>query len=385
MMNTKLLHQRTGIPTLTKRALITGVTGQDGAYLAELLLKKDYEVHGIKRRASSFNTDRIDHLYQDPHESEPDFFLHYGDMTDSTNLIRVVQEVQPDEIYNLAAQSHVAVSFETPEYTANADAIGPLRLLEAIRLLKLTDKTRFYQASTSELYGLVQEVPQNETTAFYPRSPYAAAKAYAYWITVNYRQAYGMYACNGILFNHESPVRGETFVTRKITRALARIQTGRQKVLHLGNIDAKRDWGHARDFVEAQWLILQQDEPDDFVIATGEQHSVREFIELAMEFLGIKISWEGSGIDEVGRVVANTNQQGPQTGDIIVRVDPRYFRPTDVGTLLGDASKAKKILGWETKTSFAELVQEMITEDLRMAQLDTTIAKQGHQVFNYHE
>ena len=385
MMNTKLLHQSIRIPALTKRALITGITGQDGAYLAELLLNKGYEVHGLKRRASSFNTDRIDHLYQDPHESEPDFFLHYGDMTDSTNLIRVVQEVQPDEIYNLATQSHVAVSFETPEYTANADAIGPLRLLEAIRLLKLTDKTRFYQASTSELYGLVQEVPQNETTAFYPRSPYAAAKAYAYWITVNYRQAYGMYACNGILFNHESPVRGETFVTRKITRALARIQTGRQKVLHLGNIDAKRDWGHARDFVEAQWLILQQDEPDDFVIATGEQHSVREFIELVVEFLGIKIGWEGSGVDEVGRVIANIHQQGPQAGDIIIRVDPRYFRPTDVGTLLGDASKAKKILGWEPKTSFAELVQEMIKEDLRMSQLDATIAKEGHQVFNYHE
>ncbi len=385
MMNTKLLHQSIRIPALTKRALITGITGQDGAYLAELLLNKGYEVHGLKRRASSFNTDRIDHLYQDPHESEPDFFLHYGDMTDSTNLIRVVQEVQPDEIYNLATQSHVAVSFETPEYTANADAIGPLRLLEAIRLLKLTDKTRFYQASTSELYGLVQEVPQNETTAFYPRSPYAAAKAYAYWITVNYRQAYGMYACNGILFNHESPVRGETFVTRKITRALARIQTGRQKVLHLGNIDAKRDWGHARDFVEAQWLILQQDEPDDFVIATGEQHSVREFIELVVEFLGIKIGWEGSGVDEVGRVIANIHQQGPQAGDIIIRVDPRYFRPTDVGTLLGDASKAKKILGWEPKTSFAELVEEMIREDLRMAQRDATIAKEGYQVFNYHE
>ena len=370
---------------MTKRALITGVTGQDGAYLAEFLLEKGYEVHGIKRRASSFNTDRIDHLYQDPHVANRDFILHYGDMTDSTNLIRVVQECQPDEIYNLAAQSHVAVSFETPEYTANADAIGPLRLLEAIRLLKLTEKTRFYQASTSELFGLVQEVPQNESTPFYPRSPYAAAKAYAYWITVNYREGYGMFACNGILFNHESPVRGETFVTRKITRALARINTGLQKVVHLGNIDAKRDWGHARDFVEAQWLILQQEKPDDFVIATGKQHSVREFIELAADYLGIRIGWEGSGVDEVGRVIENSNQHGPQAGDIIVRIDPRYFRPTDVGTLLGDATKAKDVLGWEPKTSFTELVEEMIKEDLRMAQRDATIAKQGYQVFNYHE
>ncbi len=370
---------------MAKRALITGVTGQDGAYLAEFLLAKGYEVHGIKRRASSFNTDRIDHLYQDPHVANRDFILHYGDMTDSTNLIRVVQECQPDEIYNLAAQSHVAVSFETPEYTANADAIGPLRLLEAIRLLKLTDKTRFYQASTSELFGLVKEVPQSETTAFYPRSPYAAAKAYAYWITVNYREGYDMFACNGILFNHESPVRGETFVTRKITRALARINTGLQKVVHLGNIDAKRDWGHARDFVEAQWLILQQDKPEDYVIATGKQHSVREFIELAAKFLGIRIGWEGSGIDEVGRVIENSSQQGPQAGDIIVRIDPRYFRPTDVGTLLGDATKAKDVLGWEPKTSFNELVEEMIKEDLRMAQRDATIAKEGYQVFNYHE
>lgn len=370
---------------MTKRALITGITGQDGAFLAELLLVKGYEVHGIKRRASSFNTKRIDHLYKDPHEPDPDLILHYGDMTDSTNLIRVVQEVQPDEVYNLAAQSHVAVSFETPEYTANADAIGPLRLLEAIRLLKLTEKTRFYQASTSELYGLVQEVPQNENTPFYPRSPYAAAKAYAYWITVNYRQAYDIYACNGILFNHESPVRGETFVTRKITRALARIKTGLQKVVHLGNLDAQRDWGHARDFVEAKWLILQQDEPDDYVIATGEQHSVREFIELAVEFLGIEISWEGSSAEEVGKVVANTSQQGPQAGDIIVRVDPRYLRPTEVGSLIGDATKAKNILGWEPKTSFVELVEEMIREDLRMAQRDATIAKEGYQVFDYHE
>ena len=370
---------------MTKRALITGITGQDGAYLAELLLGKGYEVHGIKRRASSFNTDRIDHLYQDPHETDRNFILHYGDMTDSSNLIRVVQDTQPDEIYNLAAQSHVAVSFETPEYTANADAIGPLRLLEAVRLLDLTDKTRFYQASTSELFGLVQEVPQTETTPFCPRSPYAAAKAYAYWITANYREAYDMYACNGILFNHESPLRGETFVTRKITRALARITTGLQTVVHLGNIDAKRDWGHARDFVEAQWLILQQDKPDDYVIATGEQHSVREFIELAAEFLGIKIGWEGSGVDEVGRVVANSNQQGPPVGEIIVRIDPRYFRPTDVGTLLGDATKARNVLGWEPETSFEELVEEMIKEDLLIAKRDIAFGKDGYKVFNYHE
>ncbi len=370
---------------MTKRALITGVTGQDGAYLAEFLLKKGYEVHGIKRRASSFNTDRIDHLYQDPHVADRDFILHYGDMTDSTNLIRVVQEVQPDEIYNLAAQSHVAVSFETPEYTANTDAIGPLRLLEAIRLLNLTDKTRFYQASTSELYGQVQETPQNENTPFYPRSPYAVAKLYAYWITVNYRQAYGMYTCNGILFNHESPVRGETFVTRKITRALARIKTGLQNVVHLGNLDSKRDWGHAYDFVEAQWLILQQDTPDDYVIATGEQYSVREFIEHAVANLGIRISWEGNGIDEVGRVVENKGDSGPQIDDIIVRIDPRYFRPTEVESLLGDASKAKKQLGWEPKISFAKLVEEMVEEDLAIAQRDAIIAKEGFKVFNHHE
>ena len=370
---------------MTKRALITGVTGQDGAYLAEFLLKKGYEVHGLKRRASSFNTDRIDHLYQDPHESHREFILHYGDMTDSTNLIRVVQECQPDEIYNLAAQSHVAVSFETPEYTANADAIGPLRLLEAIRLLKLTDKTRFYQASTSELYGRVQETPQNENTPFYPRSPYGVAKLYAYWITVNYREAYDMFACNGILFNHESPVRGETFVTRKITRALARIKTGLQKVVHLGNIDAKRDWGHARDFVEAQWMILQQDEPDDYVIATGEQYSVRDFIENAVEHLGIKLCWEGSGLDEVGRVAEAADNEGPQPGDVIVRIDPRYFRPTEVESLLGDASKAKKKLGWEPKISFAELVEEMIKEDLEIAQRDAIVAKEGFRVFNHHE
>ena len=370
---------------MNKRALITGVTGQDGAYLAEFLLTKGYEVHGIKRRASSFNTDRIDHIYQDPHVSNRDFILHYGDMTDSTNLIRVVQEVQPDEIYNLAAQSHVAVSFETPEYTANTDAMGPLRLLEAIRLLKLTDKTRFYQASTSELYGQVQETPQTETTPFYPRSPYAVAKLYAYWIAVNYREAYGMYACNGILFNHESPVRGETFVTRKITRALARIKTGLQQSLHLGNIDSKRDWGHARDFVEAQWMILQQDSPDDYVIATGEQYSVRQFIEHATGHLGITINWEGSGLDELGRVVENRDDYGPKAGDIIVRIDPRYFRPTEVETLLGDASKARNNLGWQPKISFAQLVEEMVTEDLAIAQRDAVIAKKGFKIFNHHE
>ena len=370
---------------MKKRALITGVTGQDGAYLAEFLLTKGYEVHGIKRRASSFNTDRIDHIYQDPHVDNRDFILHYGGMTDSTNLIRVVQEVQPDEIYNLAAQSHVAVSFETPEYTANTDAMGPLRLLEAIRLLGLNDKTRFYQASTSELYGKVQETPQTETTPFYPRSPYAVAKLYAYWIIVNYREAYGMFACNGILFNHESPVRGETFVTRKITRALARIKTGLQQTVHLGNLDSKRDWGHARDFVEAQWLILQQDSPEDYVIATGEQYSVRQFIEHSVNHLGIRIGWEGKGIDEVGRVVENSEETGPQAGDVIVRVDPRYFRPTEVETLLGDASKAKTQLGWKPKTSFSELVQEMITEDLAIAQRDAVVAKEGFKVFNHHE
>jgi len=370
---------------LKKRALITGVTGQDGAYLAEFLLRKGYEVHGIKRRASSFNTDRIDHLYQDPHVTNRDFILHYGDMTDSTNLIRVVQECQPDEIYNLAAQSHVAVSFETPEYTANTDAMGPLRLLEAIRLLNLTDKTRFYQASTSELFGRVRETPQNENTPFYPRSPYAVAKLYAYWIAVNYRQAYGMYACNGILFNHESPIRGETFVTRKITRALARIKTGLQEVVHLGNLDAKRDWGHARDFVEAQWMILQQDEPEDYVIATGEQYSVREFIECALDLLGITISWEGSGLDELGRVEKSDGSNGPQPGEVIVRIDSRYFRPTEVQSLLGDASKAKEQLGWEPRVSFAKLVEEMVEEDLAIAKRDAIVAKEGFKVFEHHE
>jgi GDPmannose 4,6-dehydratase len=377
--------QSAGSYTLTKRALITGVTGQDGAYLAEFLLEKGYEVHGLKRRASSFNTDRIDHLYQDPHESHRNFILHYGDMTDSTNLIRVIQEVRPDEIYNLAAQSHVAVSFETPEYTANADALGSLRVLEAIRILRLKEKTRFYQASTSELYGKVQETPQRETTPFYPRSPYAAAKLYAYWITVNYREGYDMFACNGILFNHESPQRGETFVTRKITRALARIKLGLQDVVHLGNIDARRDWGHAKDFVEAQWMILQQDTPEDYVIATGEQHSVREFIEHATSVLGIKMAWEGNGVDEIGLVAETTDSHGPQAGDVIVRIDPRYFRPTEVESLLGDASKAKKQLGWEPKISFDELVKEMVEEDMAIAARDAIVAQKGFKTYNYHE
>lgn len=370
---------------MTKRALITGVTGQDGAYLAEFLLKKGYQVHGIKRRASSFNTDRIDHLYQDPHVQNRDFILHYGDMTDATNLIRVVQEVQPDEIYNLAAQSHVAVSFETPEYTANTDAVGPLRLLEAIRLLKLGAKTRFYQASTSELYGKVQETPQTENTPFYPRSPYAVAKLYAYWITVNYRQAYGIFACNGILFNHESPLRGETFVTRKITRALARIKLGLQEVLYLGNLDAKRDWGHAKDFIEAQWLILQQDVADDFVIATGQQYSVRDFLDVALKQIGVVLKWEGQGVDEVGIVASNTSTEGPQAGRVIVRVDSRYFRPTEVKSLLGDASKAYKQLNWRPKISFEQLVTEMITEDVALAQRDAVVAEQGFKVFDRHE
>ena len=368
-----------------KRALITGVTGQDGSYLAEFLLEKGYEVHGIKRRASSFNTDRIDHLYHDPHDENQEFVLHYGDMTDATNLIRIIQEVQPDEIYNLAAQSHVAVSFETPEYTANADAIGPLRMLEAIRLLGMIDKTRFYQASTSELYGLVQEIPQKETTPFYPRSPYAAAKLYAYWITVNYREAYGIYGCNGILFNHESPNRGETFVTRKITRALARISLGLQKCLYLGNLDAKRDWGHARDYVEAQWLILQKDEPEDYVIATGQQYSVRSFVEIAAEKLGLKLEWSGTGTDEVGRVAACADDSGPTVGDVIVRIDPRYFRPTEVETLLGDATKAREQLGWEPKISFDAMVREMISDDLQTAKRDALVAREGYQVFQHHE
>ncbi len=370
---------------MSKTALITGVTGQDGAYLAEFLLDKGYEVHGLKRRSSSFNTDRIDHLYQDPHEVDRHFVLHYGDLTDATNLIRVVQQVQPDEIYNLAAQSHVAVSFETPEYTANADAIGPLRLLEAIRILGLVEKTRFYQASTSELYGLVQEIPQKETTPFYPRSPYAAAKLYAYWITVNYREAYGIFGCNGILFNHESPIRGETFVTRKITRGLARIFVGLQDGLYLGNLDAKRDWGHARDYIEAQWLILQQDQPDDYVIATGHQYSVREFVTRAARGLGIQLEWQGSGVDEIGVVASVEGSSQLAAGDVIVRVDPRYFRPTEVETLLGDPGKAKRQLGWEPRTSFEELVTDMVTEDLLLAERDLLVSREGYRVFNHHE
>ena len=361
---------------MSKVALITGVTGQDGAYLAEFLLKKGYETHGVKRRASSFNTDRIDHLYQDPHEPDPRFILHYGDLTDSTNLIRIIQNVKPDEIYNLAAQSHVAVSFETPEYTANADALGCLRILEAIRILGMDKSTRFYQASTSELYGLVQETPQTERTPFYPRSPYAVAKLYAYWITVNYREAYGIFACNGILFNHESPVRGETFVTRKITRSLARIKTGLQECLYLGNLDAKRDWGHAQDYVEMQWLLMQQDRPDDFVIATGEQHSVREFVEIAGAKLGFQISWHEKGVNEYGC---------DQNGNTIVRIDPRYFRPTEVDTLLGDATKAREKIGWTPKISFDELVSEMVESDLKIAERDSLIQKQGFRPFNYHE
>ncbi|MEJ2477241.1 MAG: GDP-mannose 4,6-dehydratase [Desulfobacterales bacterium] len=360
-----------------KSALITGITGQDGAYLAEFLLKKGYRVHGIKRRASSFNTARIDHLYQDPHEKNRRFALHYGDLTDATNLIRIIQEVQPDEIYNLAAQSHVMVSFETPEYTANVDGLGTLRLLEAIRILNLTAKTRFYQASTSEIFGKVRETPQKETTPFYPRSPYGAAKLYAYWITVNYREAYGLYACNGILFNHESPIRGETFVTRKITRGLARIKMGLQDCLYIGNLDALRDWGHARDYVEMQWLMLQQEAPEDYVIATGEQHSVREFIEVAAAELGHNLRWEGNGVEEKGF--------DDQTGKIMVAVDRRYFRPTEVDTLLGDASKARQMLGWRSRTSFGQLVSEMVAEDLREAERDSLCRQEGFRTFNHFE
>lgn len=359
-----------------KKALITGITGQDGAYLAEFLLNKGYEVHGIKRRTSLFNTARIDHLYRDPHEKGVKLFLHHGDMTDSSSLMHVIQKVQPDEVYNLAAQSHVAVSFEEPEYTANSDALGTLRLLEAIRTLGLTKTTRFYQASTSELFGKVQEIPQKETTPFYPRSPYAVAKLYAYWITVNYREAYGMYACNGILFNHESPVRGETFVTRKITRALARIKLGLQQCLYLGNLDAKRDWGHARDYVEMQWLMLQQAEPDDFVIATGIQYSVRDFVDAAAREIGICISWKGAGQDEKGYDGA---------GNCIVAVDPRYFRPTEVDTLLGDASLAKTELGWVPTISFDELVKEMVREDLKAAERDELVRRHGFHANDYHE
>ena len=363
--------------SIIKKALITGITGQDGAYLAEFLLSKGYEVHGIKRRSSLFNTARIDHLYHDPHEEGLKLTLHHGDLTDSSSLIRVINEVQPDEIYNLAAQSHVAVSFEEPEYTANSDALGALRILEGIRLLGLEKKTKFYQASTSELYGLVQEVPQKETTPFYPRSPYAVAKLYAYWITINYREAYGIYACNGILFNHESPLRGETFVTRKITRALARIKLGLQNRLYMGNINALRDWGHAKDYIEMQWLMLQQEKPEDFVIATGQQHSVREFIELAAQELDIKMIWKGEGVEEKGYDAA--------TGACLVAIDPRYYRPTEVESLLGDASKAKIKLGWEPRISFGELVREMVQEDMKLAQQEALSKEHGFKYFNYYE
>lgn len=362
---------------MKKVALITGVTGQDGAYLAEFLLKKDYIVHGIKRRASSFNTNRIDHLYQDPHIENRNFVLHYGDLVDSGNLTGIIQEVQPDEIYNLGAQSHVAVSFESPEYTANVDALGTVRILEAIRMLGLEKKTRFYQASTSELFGKVQEIPQKETTPFYPRSPYAVAKMYAYWITVNYREAYGIYGCNGILFNHESPIRGETFVTRKITRAIARIKLELQDCLYLGNLDAKRDWGHAKDYVEMQWLMLQQDQPEDYVIATGVQYSVRDFVNAAAKELDIKIRWQGQGVEEKGYC--------EKTGKCMVAVDPHYFRPTEVETLLGDPTKAKQKLGWEPKISFNELVEEMVREDLVIAEKDDLCRREGYKIYNFHE
>lgn len=379
---------------MRKKALITGITGQDGAYLAEFLLKKDYEIHGIKRRASLFNTDRIDHLYQDPHEPDRRMILHYGDLTDATNLIRIVQEVQPDEIYNLAAQSHVQVSFETPEYTANSDALGTLRLLESIRLLGLTEKTRFYQASSSEMFGAAREVPQRETTPFYPRSPYAAAKVYAYWITVNYREAYGIYACNGILFNHESPIRGETFVTRKITRAVAHIGLGLQDRLYLGNLNSRRDWGHARDFVEAQWLMLQQSEPDDYVIATGEQHSVREFCELAFREAGMVIEWEGAGLSEKGifreargsaALSEEQRRKMPKPGDVLVAVDPRYFRPTEVDALIGDPSKARVKLGWQPRIGFRDLIREMVEKDILDAKRDALCKASGYLTYQHYE
>ncbi|HWP89129.1 MAG TPA: GDP-mannose 4,6-dehydratase [Burkholderiales bacterium] len=372
---------------MKKTALITGITGQDGAYLAEFLLGKGYEVHGIKRRSSLFNTDRIDHLYQDPHETHRRLILHYGDMTDSSALMRVIQHVQPDEIYNLAAQSHVAVSFEEPEYTANSDALGALRVLEAIRILKLGAKTRFYQASTSELFGKTKDSPQHETTPFYPRSPYAVAKLYSYWITVNYREAYGMFACNGILFNHESPVRGETFVTRKITRALARIKLGLQDCVYLGNLDAKRDWGHARDYVEAQWLMLQQDKPEDFVIASGVQYSVRDFVNAAATEIGVKLRWRGKGVKEVAVVDTGPRGKGnvPARGQTVVRIDPRYFRPTEVDSLLGDARKARRKLGWKPRTSFRSLVAEMMREDLKAAERDELVKRHGYSAYDYHE
>jgi GDPmannose 4,6-dehydratase len=368
-----------------KRALITGITGQDGAYLAEFLLSKGYEVHGIKRRSSFFNTNRIDHLYHDPHDKGFKLSLHYGDLTDSTNLIRIIQEVQPDEIYNLAAQSHVQVSFETPEYTANADAIGTLRLLEAIRILKLENKTKFYQASTSELYGKVQETPQTETTPFYPRSPYGVAKLYSYWITINYREAYNIFACNGILFNHESPLRGETFVTRKITRAVARIALGLQKQVYLGNLHSKRDWGYAADYVEAMWLVLQQDKPEDFVIATGETHSVKEFVEIAFSEAGIGIEWQGEGINEKGIIKSLSGVSGLKKGDVIVEIDKRYFRPTEVDMLIGDPSKAMKKLGWKPKVTFRKLIKMMVESDVEDAKKDMLCKKEGFKAFDHHE
>ncbi len=368
-----------------RKALITGITGQDGAYLAELLLQKGYEVHGIKRRSSLFNTDRIDHLYQDPHVNHRNFVLHYGDLTDSTNLIRIVQQVQPDEIYNLGAQSHVQVSFDTPEYTANADAIGTLRLLEAIRLLGLTKKTKFYQASTSELYGLVQEVPQRETTPFYPRSPYGAAKLYAYWITVNYRESYDMFACNGILFNHESPIRGETFVTRKITRAVAKIALGLQDKIWLGNLDAKRDWGHARDYVEAMWLMLQQDQPDDFVIATGKTTSVREFCQMAFREAGIHVKFKGEGLHEKAVVVSNAGNENVSIGQEVIAIDPRYFRPAEVDLLIGDPSKAREKLGWKARHSLADLVGEMVQSDLEAFRREEYLKSGGFEILNQYE
>jgi len=365
------------VKSVNKKALITGITGQDGAYLAELLLGKGYEVHGLKRRASSFNTDRIDHLYEDPHDCDVRMILHYGDLTDATNLIRLIQDIQPDEIYNLAAQSHVAVSFEIPEYTANADALGVLRILEAIKILGLQEKTKFYQASTSEMFGKVIEIPQKETTPFHPMSPYGAAKVYAYWITVNYREAYGLFACNGILFNHESPIRGETFVTRKITRGLTRIKEGLQDCIYLGNLDSLRDWGHARDYVEAQWLMLQQDKPEDFVVATGKQHSVREFIEVASTYLGINLDWTGNGQDEIGI--------DSISGREMVKIDPRYYRPTEVVALLGDPSKAQNKLGWSAKISFEGLVKEMVEADLNLAQRDSFIQQEGFNVYRHNE
>lgn len=374
-----------GLRFIMKKALITGITGQDGAYLAEFLLAKGYEVHGIKRRSSSFNTERIDHLYQDPHAQDRRLVLHYGDLTDATNLIRILQQVQPDEIYNLGAQSHVAVSFETPEYTANADGIGTLRLLEAIRILGLEKKTRFYQASTSELYGLVAETPQSERTPFHPRSPYGVAKLYAYWITVNYREAYGLYACNGILFNHESPIRGETFVTRKVTRALARMHLGLQDRLYLGNLDARRDWGHARDYVEAQWLMLQQASAEDYVIATGQQHSVRDFVTAAAGELGIGIAWQGAGADETGVVETAPVDSALQPGHVLVSIDPRYYRPAEVETLLGDPTKAREQLGWTPRTSFGELVAEMMSADLEDARRDAHIGQAGFRVPQHRE